>query len=127
MATEIIIDINNVKIFLLQKEQLKISLRQKEKREIVSALKALKKVWEKYDLEKVYLYGSFADMTFYKYSDVDVAVEPEIPFEDLLRLYSEINRRTKREVDIRALKELPFADKVKKTGVLIYERKNSDS
>ena len=127
MATEIIIDINNVKNFLLQKEQLEISLKQKEKREIVSALKALKKVWGKYDLEKVYLYGSFADMTFYKYSDVDVAVEPEIPFEDLLKLYSEVNRRTKREVDIRALKELHFADKVKKTGVLIYERKNSDS
>ncbi len=123
--TEIVI--NNVKDFLLKKEKHLLSLKQKEREEIISGLKALKRVWEKYNLKTVYVYGSFADMTFYKHSDIDIAVEPEIPFEYVLKLYSEVNRKTRREVDIRLLKELHFADKVKKTGVVIYERKNSDS
>ncbi len=119
--------INHVKNFLLKKEQQESSLKQKEKREVILELEALKDIWTKYALERVYLYGSFADTTFNKYSDVDIAIEPEIPFEDLLKLYSEVNRKTEREVDVRALKELSFAERIKKTGVLIYERKNSHS
>ena len=67
------------------------------------------------------MYSSFTEMTFYDYSDV--AVEPKIPFEDLLHLYSEINNSLQREVDIRLLNELPFSQKIKKKGIVIYERK----
>lgn len=120
---EIIIE--KVKDFLLKKERAETLFKQEIREKIIAELKALESIWEKYNLGKVYLYGSLADMTFNRYSDIDTAVEPEISFEDQLKLFSEVNKHIKREVDVRLLKELPFPDKVKRTGVLIYERKNS--
>lgn len=118
------VDTKRVKNYLLKKEKDTRLSKKREKTKIVLQLKSVKSIWEKYGIKKVYLYGSFTDMTFYDYSDIDVAVEPEIPFEDLLHLYSEINNCLQREVDIRLLNELPFSQKIKKKGMVIYERKN---
>ncbi len=119
------VDTKRVKNYLLKKQKdIRVS-REREKTKIILQLKSVKSIWEKYGLKRVYLYGSFTDMSFYDYSDIDVAVEPEISFEDLMHLYSEINRCVQREVDIRLLNELPFSQKIKKKGIVIYERKNN--
>jgi len=120
---EVIID--DIRAYLLKREKSKASLRQEEKEQIVSDLKALTMLWRKYKLDRVYLYGSFADLTFHKASDIDLAIEPEIGFEDLLKLNSEVNKYFKREIEVRLLKELPFSEKVKREGVVVYERENS--
>jgi len=118
------LNIDKIRAYLLKKEENSRALKQKEQKEIIINFKKLNEIWEKYGIEKVYLYGSFADLSFNRNSDIDIAIEPDIGFESLLKLYSEINRYFKREVDIRALNDLPFIDKVKSKGVLIYVRKN---
>jgi predicted nucleotidyltransferase len=119
--------ISNIKDYLSRREKSRACLKQEERDQIVSDLTSLTALWRKYKLDRVYLYGSLADadLTFHKGSDIDLAIEPEIGFEDQLRLYSEINRHFKREVEVRLLKELPFLEKVKREGVVVYERENS--
>ncbi|MEW5804500.1 MAG: nucleotidyltransferase domain-containing protein [bacterium] len=121
------IKIDDIKDYLLRREKSRALLKQGERERIISDLKALAVLWRKYRLDRVYLYGSFADMTFHKSSDIDLAIEPAIGFEDLLKLYSEMNRHFKQEVDVRLLQELPFSEKVKREGVVVYERENSHS
>ncbi len=74
------VDTKRIKNYLLKKEKDTRVSKKREKTQIILQLKSVKSLWEKYGIKRVYLYGSFADMTFYDYSDVDVAVEPEIPF-----------------------------------------------
>ncbi|ACI20645.1 nucleotidyltransferase family protein [Thermodesulfovibrio yellowstonii] len=119
------IDIQSVKNYLLEKNEKKLAIKTKERDEILSMIRRLSKLWEKYGVERVYLYGSMVEFSFNKYSDIDIAVEPDLDFENLLKLYSEINRYSKREVDIRLLSELPFREKIRKEGILVYERKHS--
>ena len=119
------INIKNVRDFLLRKEKVERINRQKEKAQIVLKLKELNAIFERYEVERVYLYGAFANMTFHRYSDIDIAIEPNIPYKHLLEMYSQIDKHFKREVDLRLLSELPFSVKVKKKGVIVYERKNS--
>jgi len=38
---------------------------------------------------KIYLYGSFVDLTFCKYSDIDLAVESEMGYDVFLKLFSD--------------------------------------
>ena len=121
------VNINNVKSYLLKKEITEKILRQKERDAVISKLRDIRFIWDKYRIDKVYLYGSFADMTFDKYSDIDIAIEPEISFEELLQLFSEINKYIENEVDVRVLTELPFSDKVRREGIVIYERENSNT
>ena len=121
------VNINNVKSYLLKKEITEKILRQKGRDAVISKLRDIRFIWDKYRIDKVYLYGSFADMTFDKYSDIDIAIEPEISFEELLQLFSEINKYIENEVDVRVLTELPFSDKVRREGIVIYERENSNT
>lgn len=119
------IDISNVRNYLLRKEDEQRVRKQKERDSVILKLEELDFIFEKYGIERVYLYGAFADMTFHKYSDIDIAIEPEIPFEHLLQIYSEIDRYFNREIDLRLLREIPFSEKVRGKGVIVYERKNS--
>ena len=121
------VNIDNVKSYLLEKEKKEIFQRQEERDVVILKLKALDFIWDNYRINKVYLYGSFADMTFNRYSDIDIAIEPEIPFGELLKLFSEINKHIEHEVDVRLLGELPFSEKIKREGIVLYERKNSDT
>lgn len=119
------LDIEQIRAYLLKKHKQRLIEREKERAEIISKLTELTEIWQKYEIDRVYLHGSFVDLTFNKYSDIDLAIEPEIDFEGLLKLYCEVNRYFKREVDIRVLNEIPFRDKIKSKGILIYERKGS--
>lgn len=119
------INVKKAKEYLSEKERREGFRRSKERETVLSELQKLDYLWKKYEIQKVYLYGSFVDASFQKYSDVDIAIEPDIPYERLLELFVAANKRIKREVDIRLLSELPFNDAVKRDGVLIYERKDS--
>lgn len=120
------LNIVKIRTYLLKKEEKIRTLKQKEQKEIIVKLRNLSRMWEKYGVDKVYLYGSIADLSFNRNSDIDLAIEPDIGFEALLKLYQEINRYFEREVDIRVLNTLPFIDKVKSGGILIYVRKDSN-
>ncbi len=119
------INIKKAKNYLLIKEKLSASLKQKEINKILCDLKSFTILWKKFKIDKVYLYGSYADMTFNKYSDIDIAITPDISFEDQLKLYAEINNCIKQEVEVRLLSELPFSEKIIREGVIIYDRKTS--
>jgi len=120
------LNIDKIRTYLLKKEENTRVLKQKEQKEIIAKLINLSQIWEKYCIDKVYLQGSISDLSFNRNSDIDLAIEPDIGFEALLKLYQEINRYFKREVDIRVLNDLPFIDKVKSRGILIYVRKDSN-
>ena len=118
-------NIRDIKNFLINKEQTKRALKLKEKEEVKSGLKSLTSIWQKYKIQKVYLYGGFSDLGFHEYSDIDIAIETDMGYEEFLRLFSELNRHFRREVDVRLLSELPFKEEVVKEGILIYERKDT--
>jgi len=120
------LNIGKIRAYLLKKEENIRALKQKEQKEIIVKLRNLSQIWVKYRIDTVHLYGSISDLSFNRNSDIDLAIEPDIGFESLLKLYSEINRYFKREVDIRVLNDLPFIDKVKSRGILIYGRKDSN-
>jgi len=116
------IDIGKVKAFLQKKEiQYRQSCEDEYKRTL-QILKDLVDVWKQYKIKKVYLYGSMKTGRLHDESDIDIAVEGNINYQDLLRLFCEIDRHFTREVDLRSLEELPFKDAVKKNGVVIYEQ-----
>ena len=117
------VDTKRVKNYLLKKEKDTRVSKEKEKTKIILQLRSVKSLWERYGLKGLFV-RFICRYDLYDCSDVDVAIEPEIPFEDLLHLYSEINNCLQREVDIRLLNELPFSQKIKKKGIVVYERKD---
>jgi len=121
------LNIDKIRSYLLKKEENTRALKQKEQKEIIAKLRNLSQIWEKYCIDKVYLHGYISDLSFNRNSDIDLAIEPDIGFEALLKLYQEINKYFKREVDIRVLNDLPIIDKVKSRGILIYVRKDSNT
>lgn len=118
-------NIKDIKDFLTSREKINRDLKLKEKEEIISNLKSLKDIWQRHKIKMVYLYGAFTDMSFHEHSDIDIAVEADMDYEEFLALFSEVNRHFKREVDVRLLNELPFRERITKEGILIYERKNT--
>jgi len=116
------IDIGKVKAFLQKKEMQYRQSCENECKRTLQILKDLVDVWKQYNLKKVYLYGSIKTGRLHDESDIDIAVEGNINYQDLLHLFCEIDRHFTREVDLRSLEELPFKDAVKKNGVVIYEQ-----
>ena len=121
------IEIQKVRDFLKARENKIIDQKIKERNRIIHLLKNMKRLWEEYNIEKVYLYGAFIGLNFHNDSDIDLAVAGKLGFKELLKLISAAGDNFKREIDIRMLDELPFKDEILKTGVLIYERENSGS
>jgi predicted nucleotidyltransferase len=116
------IDIGKVKAFLKKKEMQYRQSCEDECKRTLQILKDLVDVWKQYNIKKVYLYGSIKTGRLHDESDIDIAVEGNISYQDLLRLFCEIDRHFTREVDLRILEELPFKDSVQKNGVVIYEQ-----
>jgi predicted nucleotidyltransferase len=116
------IDIGKVKAFLQKKEMQYRQSCEDEYKKTMQILKDLVDVWKQYNIKKVYLYGSIITGRLHDESDIDIAVEGNINYQDLLRLFCEIDRHFAREVDLRSLEELPFKDAVQKNGVVIYEQ-----
>jgi predicted nucleotidyltransferase len=116
------IDIEKVKAYLQEKENTRLKKQQAELIDAGKILKNLVHIWEKYNIARVYLYGSIIDSKLHRQSDIDIAVEGNINFRQLLHLYSEVDRYFSREIDIRILEELPFKEDIKKRGIVIYEK-----
>lgn len=79
-------------------------------------------IWQKYGIDRVFLYGSLLESDFGPDSDIDLAIEPEIDYSEQLRLFIEVDLLFAEPVDLRPLGKLPFADKIIQTGIVIYER-----
>lgn len=116
------IDIEKVKAFLQEKENTRLKKQQAELADAGKILKNLAHIWEKYNIAKVYLFGSIIDSKLHRQSDIDIAVEGNINYRQLLHLYTEVDRHFSREIDIRLLDEIPFKEDIKKRGIVVYEK-----
>lgn len=119
------IDLKKVKHFLEEKENKARQKRLDERSRLIDQLKSLPDLWEKFKIRKVYLYGSLANGQTHNESDIDIAVEGNLSYQDILTLYGLIDRRItciSRELDLRNLDELPFQETIRENGVLIYEK-----
>ena len=120
------IDINKAKAYLLEKESVRRQRQQEELAQTTKKIKALAHIWSKYDIKRVYLYGSMTRGKIHHQSDIDIALEGNIGYRQLLSLYGEVDKHFTREIDIRSLEELPFKEAVKEKGVVAYERQTDN-
>lgn len=115
------IDIEKVKRFLKEKENHAGKKQRDELSRTIENLKNLVGIWKKYKLKKVYLYGSVTSGRIHDQSDVDIAVEGDLDYRELLHLFAEVDKHMDREIDVRILDELPFKETIRKKGVVVYE------
>ena len=118
------IDIKKARKFLLDREENEKEQNRALYDELIEKLFDLDQVWDSYGIELVYLYGSLSDGSFHMNSDVDLAYHPEIKFESLAKLMLELRNNFKREVDLRCLDKLEFAENIRSNGKKIYVKKN---
>ena len=118
------ISIEKAKKHLQAKVEREKAAKQKEFESIVLACEKLQGIWEKYNVQKVFLYGSVIDGSFTETSDIDIAIDVRIDYDAFLKLYSEVDICFHRDIDIRLLEELPFSKGIREKGVIVYERKN---
>lgn len=116
------IDIGKVKAFLQKKEMQYRQSCENEFKKAKEKIRDLGHVWKKYNIKRVYLYGSITNGRLHDESDVDIAVEGNISYQDLLRLFGDVDRHFTRKVDVRSLDDLPFKESIRKKGVIIYEQ-----
>lgn len=121
-TTAVEIDIEKVKAYLREKESVHRQKQQEELEQTTKKIKDLAHIWNKYNIKRVYLYGSITREKVHHQSDIDMAVEGDINYRQLLSLYGEVDRHFARENDIRILEELPFKETVKEKGVVAYEK-----
>ncbi|UCH92225.1 MAG: nucleotidyltransferase domain-containing protein [Candidatus Aminicenantes bacterium] len=119
-TTAAVIDIEKVKAYLREKEKNRQQKHQEEFQQTAKKLKELGHIWKKYNINKVYLYGSLAQGKIHNQSDIDIAVEGNISYQQLLSLFTEVDRHFSREIDIRILEELPFREAIREKGVMVY-------
>ncbi|MGE5344214.1 MAG: nucleotidyltransferase family protein [Candidatus Omnitrophota bacterium] len=117
-----VIDLRTVKAYLLEKEKRDKQRCRNELKSVLKKLKSLAPLWKKYNLEKVYLYGSLTGFSIHSGSDIDIALEGDIDYANVLSLFGEVDRQFSREVDLRRIEELPFKEAVQKKGLVVYEK-----
>jgi predicted nucleotidyltransferase len=109
--------------YLLRREEEALRRREGERGRIIAQVRAaLAEVAPRFPVDRVWLYGSVVTGWWDEESDVDLAVEGTLSFEDVLKLWCDLDRRVEREVDVRLLAELPFAEKVRARGIVVYDR-----
>lgn len=117
-----VIDIDKARSFLREKENRAREKQQDELKQIIETLKNLADIWQKYKIKKVYLYGSVTEGRIHSQSDIDIAVEGDLEYRQLLHLFTEVDKHVAREIDLRNMNEIPFKDSIKEKGVVIYEK-----
>ncbi len=114
-------ELERARRYLAEREEEQRRAREKERRRVIAEVrKTLKDVAPKYGISKAYLYGPFLTGDQGPCSDVDLAVEEKFSFSDLLRVQAELDRRLSRQPDLRELRCLPFRDRVRKEGLVVY-------
>jgi len=123
------IDINEAYRYLAAKEEEAACRAEEKRRAALAALRrALAEVAPGFAVEKIYLYGSLLSAGRWRHgSDIDLAVEGDLGFEEMLCFWCELDRRLPYEVDLKKLGGLSFAEKIKREGLIIYERKNTSA
>lgn len=119
------IDISKVKQLFLEREKAAYDRRESIRKEVLESLCGMKNIFGKYNINRAYLYGSMVSGNIRYDSDVDIAIEGNVGFKQILSLYSELSKMLDRNVDVRMLNELSFAEAIKEKGILVYERKTS--
>ena len=116
------IDIEEARAYLREKERMLQQKKREELEQTIKKIRDLAHIWEKYNIKRVYLYGSIPRLRTHRQSDIDIALEGDIDYSQLLGLYGEVDKHFSRETDIRSLEELPFKATVKEKGVVAYEK-----
>ena len=117
-------EVSRAHSFLWEREEKRRRERERRRQEIMQEVKkAVETVAPSFAVERVYLYGSLLNSRWRPDSDVDLAVEGVLSYGDLLTLWAELDARVDQDVDLRELARLPFKEKVKREGILLYERK----
>lgn len=125
LKTSTPVEIAHVRRFLLNREEKRQRTKELERQQVLAQLKeALEAVAPLFPVERVYLYGSTLTGRWHPDSDLDLAVEGDLPPGDFFRLWVELDKRLEQEIDLREIAKLPFREKVQRTGVVLYERKN---
>ena len=84
-------------------------------------ISALSPVFERYSLDKVYLFGSVQKLTFHKDSDIDLYVE-NLEADQFWNLWRDLEESLDHPVDLYYQSDDPvFIEKIKDRGKLIYE------
>lgn len=123
-------DIESVRTFLRERERVRDEQHEVERQRVAEmARQAARQVMPVFSaVRRAYLFGSvMRPKTMRRDSDVDIAVEGSLTAEEFFALWREMERAIPdREVEIVELdKNLHFAERVRETGEIIYERKDS--
>lgn len=116
------IPVEPIREYLTEREALQRRDLDARRGRIMRRLEESEFIWQKYGIDRVFLYGSLLESDFGPDSDIDLAIEPEIDYSEQLRLFIEVDLLFAEPVDLRPLGKLPFADKIIQTGIVIYER-----
>lgn len=115
-------EVSAIRRRLLRREEVARRCRERGRRRAIAQVRAaLAEVAPRFPVDRVWLYGSLLTDWWGSESDIDLAVEGDLPFQELLRFWCELDGRLEREVDVRLLAELPFGEKVRAGGVVVYE------
>jgi hypothetical protein len=111
------------------REKAEQSIKYNETKGILSFLtikKAVSKVAKKYDIYKIYLFGSYAKGEANEHSDIDLYMESDLFGLDYFGFIEELRVAIGKKIDLLSNKTIiessPIYEEIKKTGVLIYER-----
>jgi len=81
---------------------------------------------KKYDIHKIYLFGSYAKGEAKEYSDIDLYMEADLFGLNYFGFAEELRNAIGKKIDLLSNKTIiessPIYEEIKKTGVLIYER-----
>lgn len=83
-------------------------------------------VFSMYDIEKAYLYGSYAKGTQTSESDVDIYMISDIDDLDYFGVIEDLRISINKKIDLLSNKTIkvdsPLLNEIERTGILIYER-----
>lgn len=106
---------------LLRRERAARQRRERRRRRAIERVRAVPvEVVPRFPVSRVWLYGSLLTEWWDEESDVDLAVEGDLSFCELLDLWRELGAPLEWEVDVRLLKDLPLAEKVQADGRVLY-------
>lgn len=90
-------------------------------------LQNLHQIWKKYNLQKVYLFGSYARNEQKPSSDIDFLIEHKIDFSlfDLIHLQLDLEKELKINVDLISNNSVSkfLKDSINRDKILIYSQK----
>ena len=90
--------------------------------------KKVKEVAATYNIEKIYLYGSYAKGTQTPESDIDFYMVSEIEDIEYFGVIEELRTSLNKKVDLLSNKTIkknsPIEKEIERTGILIYERQD---